>query len=235
MSKFRAVSTQKVYVEIMEQLKGLIESGELKNGEKLPPERLLAAELGTSRPTLREALAALEMLGYVEIVNGKGTFIRYDPGRKSSVDVESLFDLEDSPFQLMEVRKAVEPAAAALAAERITREELDELAEIMRRMDEVYATTGQFPSADDVLFHLRVAHATHNAVFFEVMKVIAERMGHPLWNVLKGKSHRQAGHSEAYLAEHRAVLNALRAGNVKQAHDAMTEHLERIEQDLLAE
>lgn len=235
MSKFRAVSTQKVYVEIMEQLKGLIESGELNDGEKLPPERLLAAELGTSRPTLREALAALEMLGYVEVVNGKGTFVRFDPGQKSPADVEALFDLEDSPFQLMEVRKAVEPAAAALAAERITKEELAELADIMQRMDEAYAETGQFPSADDSLFHLRVAQATHNAVFYEVMKVIAERMGHPLWNALKGKSHRQAGHSEAYLAEHRALLNALISGSAKDARDAMVEHLERIEQDLLAD
>ncbi len=235
MGKFKAISTQKAYIEIMQQLKGLIESGELAHGEKLPAERVLAAELGTSRPTLREALAALEMLGYVEIINGKGTFVRFLPDEQGSSRADVHFDVEDSPFQLVEVRKALEPPAAALAAKRISAEELQELEAITRRMEETYAATGHFPSEDDILFHEKLVKATRNVVFVEVMASITERMRHPLWSVLKGKSHMRQGRSAAYLAHHRMILEALKKGDGIRAKRAMMEHLTHIEQDLLAE
>ncbi|MGE5576095.1 MAG: FadR/GntR family transcriptional regulator [Syntrophothermus sp.] len=235
MGKFKTISTQKAYIEIMQQLKGLIESGELVPGEKLPAERILAAELGTSRPTLREALAALEMLGYVEIINGKGTFVRDMPDERRVSQDDVHFDVEDSPFQLMEVRKVIEPAAAALAAERVSAEELAELENIAQRMEEAYALTERFPSEDDILFHERLIKATHNVVFVEIMASVTERMRHPLWNVLKGKSHMRKGRSRAYLAHHRAVVEALKEGDGAQAQRAMMEHLTCIEQDLLAD
>lgn len=234
MGKFKAINTQKAYIEIMQQLKGLIESGELVTGEKLPAERVLAAELGTSRPTLREALAALEMMGYVEIVNGKGTFVRYLPEDRRAIQVDVRFDVEDSPFQLMEVRKALEPSVAALAARRIAAEELQELEAITRRMEEAYAATGHFPSEDDILFHEKLVKATRNVVFAEVMASVTERMKHPLWNVLKGKSHMHKERSVAYLAHHRAIVEALKAGDSARAKRAMKEHLASIEEDLLA-
>ncbi|MCL4515524.1 MAG: FadR family transcriptional regulator [Firmicutes bacterium] len=234
MGKFKAINTQKAYIEIMQQLKGLIESGELVPGEKLPAERVLAAELGTSRPTLREALAALEMLGYVEIVNGKGTFVRLLSEDRRAAQVDMHFDVEDSPFQLMEVRKALEPSVAALAAKRIAAEELQELEVITRRMEEAYAATGRFPTEDDILFHEKLVQAARNVVFAEVMASVTERMKHPLWNVLKGKSHMHKERSVAYLAHHRAIVEALRAGDGARAKRAMKEHLASIEEDLLA-
>jgi len=99
---FKKVQTKKVYMKIVEQIRDLIKDGKLRPGDKLPPEYVLAEQFGTSRPSIREALSALEILGIIESRGGKGNFIR---DNLNSVFYEQKFkelEEEKSPFELLE-------------------------------------------------------------------------------------------------------------------------------------
>jgi len=111
-------------MKIVEQVRDLIKEGKLKPGDKLPPEQTLAEKFGTSRPSVREALSALEILGITESRGGKGNFIR---NNLNSLLYEQKFkelEEEESPFELLEARKAVETEIAGLTAKKATREEI---------------------------------------------------------------------------------------------------------------
>jgi len=132
---FKKVKTKRVYMKIVEQVQDLIKEGKLKLGDKLPPEHILAEKFGTSRPSVREALSALEILGVIESRGGKGNFIK---GNLNSPLYEQRFrelQEEESPFELLEARKAVETEIAGLAAEKATPEDIREIEEALDRME----------------------------------------------------------------------------------------------------
>ncbi|BAS26105.1 FadR/GntR family transcriptional regulator [Limnochorda pilosa] len=232
MEKFRAIQRKKGYVEIVEQLRGLIEQGTLLPGEKLPPERELAHHLGSSRPTLREALAALEIQGYLTIVNGRGIYVA-ESARERSPAVTWEPDLADSPFHLLEVRLALEPAAAALATRRAGEQDLETLDRLVGEMGSHLEATGRFPSELDLHFHRAVARATGNPLFQSLTEAVLERMTHPLWTRLKGRTYEHPGRARLYLEQHRELLEAIRRGDAQAAEAAMHTHLRQVEGDLL--
>ncbi len=125
----QAVVNRKLYIQIAEQITAAIESGEFKPGQQLPSERDLAQELGVSRPTVREALIALEVAGLVEVKIGVGAFVR-DAAKPGSALPES----DHSALEIMQARALVEPELAALAARHITDEGRAELAGIVAAM-----------------------------------------------------------------------------------------------------
>lgn len=132
---FKKLKTKKVYMKIVEQIQDLIKEGKLKLGDKLSPEHILAEKFGTSRPSVREALSALEILGVIESRGGKGNFIK---GNLDSPLYEQRFrelQEEESPFELLEARKAVETEIAGLAAEKATPEDIREIEEALDRME----------------------------------------------------------------------------------------------------
>jgi len=107
-------------MKIVEQVLDLIKEGKLKPGDKLPPEQVLAENFGTSRPSVREALSALEILGITESRGGKGNFIKDTP--RSPLYEQEVMELEkeESPFEILEARKAVEIEIAELAGKKAT-------------------------------------------------------------------------------------------------------------------
>jgi DNA-binding FadR family transcriptional regulator len=109
--KLQAVSNRKLYIQIADQIRDLIESGAAEPGRQLPSERDLAQDLGVSRPTVREALIALEVAGLIDIRVGVGAFVR---GRNGGV--EPLPEQNHSPIEVMQARCIIEPEVAALAA-----------------------------------------------------------------------------------------------------------------------
>src|SRR3954462_6918023 len=113
---FQAVATQRLYEQVAGQVTELVTRGEFKPGDRLPPERDLAKLLGVSRPTVREAMIALEIAGLVEVRVGAGAFIT-DKAKQNGEATSRLFEGVGSfPLELIAARRAIEPEVAALAA-----------------------------------------------------------------------------------------------------------------------
>src|SRR5690606_34400365 len=127
--KLQAVSNRKLYLQIADQIREQISAGAVAPGKQLPSERELAASLGVSRPTLREALIALEVAGLVEVRVGVGAFVRGPQAQG-----EDLPEQGHSPLEIMAVRRMIEPEAAALAAQTIAPEGLARLGEVLGHM-----------------------------------------------------------------------------------------------------
>ena len=231
---FEKVQTRKVYMEIVEQIQNLIKEGKLKSGDKLPPERILAEKLGVSRPPLREAISALEILGIIESRGGKGNFIKNTFNSTSYAQRLKELEKEESPFELLEARKVVETEIAGLAAEKASSEDIKEIEEAL---DEMRNALNDTPRAMefDRQFHVAIAKAAHNSILFQMMNFLADGLKESLWVNIKEKSWALPGHPQKYLEEHTKLLEAIKNGDKKLARRTMYNHLADVEVDLLEE
>jgi len=231
---FKKIQTKKVYMKIVEQVRDLIKEGKLKPGDKLPPEQTLAEKFGTSRPSVREALSALEILGITESRGGKGNFIR---DNLSSPLYEQRFkelEEEESPFELLEARKALETEIAGLAAEKATKEDIAAIQESLSKMKGAIANIPKIMEFDRE-FHINIARAAHNTVLFSMMTYLADGLKEKLWINLKEKSWSIPGRPQRYIKEHTEILNAIKNKDSKAARKGMYNHLAGVEEDLLNE
>jgi len=231
---FEKVQTRKVYMEIVEQIQNLIKEGKLKPGDKLPPERILAEKLGVSRPPLREAISALEILGIIESRGGKGNFIKNTFNSTSYAQRLKELEKEESPFELLEARKVVETEIAGLAAEKASSEDIEEIEEALNRMRNALNDTPRAMEFDRQ-FHVAVAKAAHNSILFQMMNFLADGLKESLWVNIKEKSWALPGHPQKYLEEHTKLLEAIKKGDKKLARRTMHTHLADVEVDLLEE
>ncbi len=231
---FKKVRIKKVYMHIVEQIQDLIEEGKLKLGDKLPSEHILAEKFGASRPSVREALTALEILGITESRGGKGNFIR--DNLTSSLYEKRFKELEEegSPFELLEARKAVETEVVGLAAEKATKEDI---AAIQDSLDKMRSTTTNISEIMefDKEYHIDIAKAAHNSILFSIMTSLTKEMEGKLWVNLKEKSWNIPGRPQKYLKEHVEILNAIKNKDSKDASKRMYNHLADVERDLLSE
>jgi DNA-binding FadR family transcriptional regulator len=217
----QAIESQRLYRQISSQLRSLILAGEFPVGSRLPAERDLAVQLGVSRPSLREALIALEVEGYIEVRMGSGIYVCEPP----STAAEG-FDLsaEEGPLELIRARSLVEGEIAAIAAKIGRKPQFDAIEEAIDMM-EAEAREGVKPLDADRLFHMRIAEATGNSVLVGVVKRLFDARLGPLFDQLH--SHFETGEVWAQaIAEHREVLKALRAKNPAQARAAMQRHMD---------
>src|SRR6059036_3716048 len=134
------IRRSRLYQSIVEQIESLLERGELRPGDQLPPERALAEQFQVSRASVREALRTLELLGVVETRAGGGTFVRQVAPDDLVRPLHSLIARGHSLTDVIEFRGVVEPAIAALAATRITPAQLDELRQLLVEQQRKVAT-----------------------------------------------------------------------------------------------
>ncbi|MCD6318842.1 FadR family transcriptional regulator [Candidatus Aerophobetes bacterium] len=221
-------------MEIVEQIQNLIKEGKLKSGDKLPPERILAEKLGVSRPPLREAISALEILGIIESRGGKGNFIKNTFNSTSYAQRLKELEKEESPFELLEARKVVETEIAGLAAEKASSEDIKEIEEALNRMKNALNDTPRAMEFDRQ-FHVAIAKAAHNSILFQMMNFLADGLKESLWVNIKEKSWALPGHPQKYLEEHTNLLEAIKNGDKKLARRTMYSHLADVEVDLLEE
>jgi len=221
-------------MKIVEQVQDLIKEGKLKLGDKLPPEHTLAEKFGTSRPSVREALSALEILGVIESRGGKGNFIKDNLNSPLYERRFKELEEEESPFELLEARKAVETEIAGLAAEKATSEDIREIEETLDRMENTLDDTPRVMEFDRE-FHIAIAKAAHNSILFQMMNYLADGLKESLWVNIKEKSWALPGHPQKYLEEHTKLLEAIKEGNKKAARRTMYSHLADVEEDLLEE
>ena len=229
---FNKVQTKKVYMKIVEQVRDLIKEGRLKPGDKLPPEQVLADKFGTSRPSVREALSALEILGITESRGGKGNFIKNNFNFPSYEQKLRELEEEESPFELLEARKAVETEIAELAAKKATPEDIDAISESLNEMKGAVSNIPRMMELDGE-FHLNIARAAHNNLLFSMMTYLSNLLKEKLWVNMKEKNWNLPGYPQKYLKEHTEIFNAIKNKDSKNARKQVYHHLAGVEKDLL--
>lgn len=218
------IERKKSYMLIIDQLKHLINTGELQIGDKLPPERILAQEFGVARPTVREALSALEVLGIIDVQVGSGAYVMKVP-QEGSAQTLSQLEAESSPLELFEIRLAIEPLSAAKAAENATEEDLAHIRAIVNDMEQD-VRQNIFSLEKDRQFHRGLAQASKNAHVLEIMQYLIHAMQKPVWQKYIMKNIAIEGHKEKYVRNHRMILEAIEAQDSERAQAAMLEHLQ---------
>lgn len=217
----------RLYTNVLRKMLGLMDSGQFPAGGRLPPERELAERFDVSRPTIREAIIALEVLGRVQVKTGSGIYVReHVPGSNGGID-------NISPWELTESRALIEGEAAALAATHITEVELQHLEDSLHEMA-LESEAGDLAEGDaDKKFHRIIAQATRNAMLVSVIE--------NMWYV----RNNAPAVSRAYRAiceqdgakrveEHREIYNALSRRDPKAARAAMHQHFALILNKLIA-
>jgi GntR family transcriptional repressor for pyruvate dehydrogenase complex len=228
----KPIRTKRIYVRIVEQIKQLFASGDLRPGDKLPSERDLAERLQVSRASVREALSALEAMGLLEIRPGEGAFIR-----QISVDsiIEPLALLllmeKDKTWELLEVRKMMEIKTAGLAALRAAPEELERLNKILTRM-ESDLQRGELGEEADWDFHFTIAEMAGNSILLRLMNTIGDVMRQGL-KTARLELYVKPGNAQLLYEQHRAISQAIEKKDSEKAQQAMREHLIFVEQELL--
>jgi DNA-binding FadR family transcriptional regulator len=230
---FNRVSVGRISEIIVEQIRLLMRQGQLKPGDRLPPERDLCERFGVSRVTVREALRMLESSGLVEIRVGArgGAFVTAPSSDRVGEGLADLLTLSViSAPDVTEVRKILEAGIVPLVCERATEEDLADLEAICQRSEAALAA-GDYSMDMSLEFHIRVAQATHNPAIV----MLIESFRGPILMSLQ-QAHEAAPEMGGLgTREHEQFIEAVRRRDVDTASKIMREHLERTAHRLAAE
>ncbi|MDV3127912.1 FadR family transcriptional regulator [Mycobacterium sp. 21AC1] len=211
-----------VSTEVATYLEKLIATGEVRPGEKLPPEREIAEKLGVSRTSVRHAMVQLQMKGLADRKPGRGTVV-LEPNSQVGALLGALNQADREMLHIVDLRHVVEPSIAARAAERSTAADL-------LRMRQILGTSSGDLSPDESLrldeeFHQAVARATQNPL----LVALVEQMKHWI-SASRHGSHATREGREASIAGHQRILAAIQGGDPAQAFIAMDEHIQDVGQ-----
>lgn len=216
-----ATVTRAVASRVVEHVRGEIEAGRLRAGDRLPPERELARQLGMSRPSLRSGLRSLHAMGIITARKGAGTFIAAGPPRLGTAPLEFLAALHGFTLdQIYEARRLLEVGAAGLAAERATPEALARMADEVAQMFDVLDEPEAF-LRHDMDFHRAVAAGSGNPILATIIGALTEI----IWQM--GRVNTRAFGRRESVETHRRICEAIRAREPERARREMTEHLDQ--------
>jgi DNA-binding FadR family transcriptional regulator len=206
------------------KIRDLITSGRINPGDRLPPEQELATMLGISRSSLREAVKALSQAKVLDVRRGDGTYVTSLEPRLLLSGLSFVIDLmEDQTLvEIFEVRKLLEPAATAVAAQRITEEQLTALSESLGSMREAHDPEELV--VRDIDFHARIAESTGNASLCSILDAISTRAVRArIWRAS------MVGMKSMTLSQHSLILDALAERDPSLARSAATIHVSESE------
>jgi DNA-binding FadR family transcriptional regulator len=219
--RLQAVEPRRLYRQIADQLRTLIGKGEVAPGARLPAERDLARQLGVSRPSLREALIALEVEGLLDVRVGSGIYVTPTKGRGRAFEINGA----SGPFEVIRARRMIEGECAALAAKHGTPAQLRAIkrahAELLRE-----ARRDHNPLDADRAFHVAIAQATGNSALELVVQTLWDQRVGPLYRALEVKLEYPAMAGDT-TGEHEAVLAAILARKPAAARTAMRRHMDK--------
>jgi GntR family transcriptional repressor for pyruvate dehydrogenase complex len=219
--RIRPVSKASISDKIVEQIIALIERGDLKPGQRLPPERELCLRFGIGRSSLREALRCLAIVGVLNVRVGEGTSIAEDGGKFLVKILQWRLITEQHDLEnLMEVRIALEGVAAASVARNGSEEEIDELQAMTEKMSACLNDRKRF-SKLDLEFHLALSKASGSPLLLDMISTIREQVAVGLARVLT-----PANALPRVLEEHRRIVQKIRKHDSKGAREAIRTHLE---------
>jgi DNA-binding FadR family transcriptional regulator len=218
--RLQAVEPRRLYRQIADQIRTLIGKGEVARGARLPAERDLARQLGVSRPSLREALIALEVEGLLDVRVGSGIYVTQADGRGRAVEINGA----SGPFEVIRARWMIEGECAALAAKNGTAAQLRAIrkahADLLRE-----AKRHHNPLDADRAFHVAIAQATGNSALELVVQTLWDQRVGPLYRALEMKLEYPAMAAET-TDEHEAVLTAILDRDPAAARSAMRRHMD---------
>jgi DNA-binding FadR family transcriptional regulator len=222
----KLVRPKRMYEQIAEQIEALIRSGAFSPGTRLPGERELAETIGVSRPSLREALIALETAGLIETRMGDGTYVRADIGPGFIFPLGASGDLGPGTLEQFEARRALECAAAELAAKRATPQQRAGLRDCLARMAAL-VDAGVNPAPEHCTFHLLLVDAAHNQIFSRTVRELWRARQGAMWETLRRKVETPASW-RAGLLFRAQLLDALDAQDGVAARALMEAHFHRV-------
>jgi GntR family transcriptional repressor for pyruvate dehydrogenase complex len=220
----KPIKVQRVSDQAYEQIRDLVFRGQLKPGEQLMPERELAKALGVSRPTVREAINKLVIMGLLEHRQGQGTYVRSIDAQRESNPLAAVIEGHDATLEeLLEVRMGLEGQSVILAAQRASAEDMVVLE---KALEEMLAENraGRLGIEEDVSFHMAITYATKNTVQVYLMKNfydllhfgIQENLQH-LWG--------EPANLDAIGAQHTEIFHAIKDHDPEKAYEAMQRHI----------
>jgi GntR family transcriptional repressor for pyruvate dehydrogenase complex len=224
---YKVVRTSRLYEQIVQQIEDSVLNGSLKPGDQLPAERELAQRLGVSRTAVREAVKALREKGLVEAYSGRGTFITDGTSQaaRQSFDLMVKIGQQEGAPYLAELRLILEPGIAALAATRVTDEDLAGLREAVAVMDRAQKDPAAFIEAD-LDFHLALAEAAANPLILSLIDSIVGLLREQRIKIFNVEGGPQRGQFH-----HKRIFEAMERRDPELARNAMRAHLEQVRDD----
>ncbi|MET3495577.1 FadR/GntR family transcriptional regulator [Variovorax boronicumulans] len=220
----QTVEPQRLYRQIADQLRALIAKGEFAVGTRLSAERDLAKQLGVSRPSVREALIALEVEGWVEVRTGSGVYV-LDRSHRAAAPVAPT---EWGPLELIRARRVIEGETAAIAAAAGKRKDVDAMTRAIELMREL-AARKVMPLEGDRAFHLAIVNASGNTVLVETVQKFWDSRKGPIFTRLGGYFETVSSWGSA-IAEHEAIRDAVAGRDPDAARAAMHAHMDKSHQ-----
>lgn len=227
MTEIQAIKAQRLYLQVAGQLQELISRGVFNVGDRLPSERDLATQFEVSRPTIREAMIALEIAGVVEVRSGSGVYVL------APADKPPSLGNDPGPFEILEARRLIEGETCALAAQRISDRQLQGLRELLDQMERE-SESAEVAEVADGEFHRLIAEAAGNSALSAIVGWLWDLRRESAVSTRFHQRVRDEG-SRPVVSDHRAVLEALEARDPIEARRAMDRHLQRVVDKLLAE
>ncbi|MEV0130195.1 FadR/GntR family transcriptional regulator [Dactylosporangium sp. NPDC050688] len=212
--------------EAIDKIKGMITSGELGPGDRLPKEADLAERLGLSRNSLREAVKALSMIRVLDVRQGDGTYVT-SLAPDLLLDALSFvvdFHRDDTVLQFLEVRRILEPAATALATERMPAEDITKLQAVLDQLGD--NPTIEALVANDLEFHRQIAAGSGNAVLCSLI----DGLSGPTTRARIWRGLTQEGAAESTREQHQAIVDAIAARQPEVARSWATIHVAGVEE-----
>jgi DNA-binding FadR family transcriptional regulator len=216
------------FVDVARTILASIHAGQYAPAARLPGDRELAVTYGVSRSTAREALLALELIGAIVVRHGDGVYV--STSGTARIDETSAI-LDGEPRHLIESRRVLEPITTRLAAGRITPEQLDHLTALVDEAERLAPDLTDFQPFTTVgfAFHSELAKCSGNALLAEFVGQLVSVEQHPLWVLVNEQVLRSPAARLAQVAEHRAVVDALRDHDESAAELCMHRHLFALE------
>ncbi len=219
--------SEALYLDIVADIEARILEGVLGEGDKLPSERVLSKELHVSRHVVREAFRVLEEKGFLSIQQGKGVYVRKP---QEDIVAESLKRIlhndQTSAEEILEVREILELSIIQMAVKRASKQDLDRLKKIYKRMEEKKNYISEF-LVEDFNFHLALANATQNRVFAVLAKSFFELTGNSLFDVTKYMKTVKIAQQH-----HDQLIQAIESRDQTLAVAVMKDHMNEIRNEL---
>ncbi len=227
---FERVRPRKVSAIAAEQIVEAIQRGDFPVGDRLPSEFELAEQMGVSRPSIREALSALQAMALIESRPGSGNYVLRAPSSLDERNTVGLIESEAGCLEVMEAREALEPAVAALAAGKVAKPALTKLRDALKRMSR-FAAKNDFEAyfQADKAFHRALADAAGNALVTSALGPLIDTMDHKVYREFTRHYYLKNVSDLQHVVDlHREILDALEDRNVDTARSKMVEHWTRM-------
>lgn len=226
----KQVKPKKIYEIVAEQLTEMILNGEVKPGDRLSSVQQLAEDFNVGRSAIREALSALKAMGYIEIRQGEGTFVKKVDFDVTNQMIPQVLQKDDIR-QLFEIRKFNETGAASLAADNRDYENLLELETILAEMKKAEGD-GELGEKADMDFHMAIVKASKNDMLYRLMTTVSETMQESMREARQLFLYSNEEKMQQLYDEHYAIYLAIKNKDAKLAYNKMLEHIVGIEIEL---